>query len=139
LPSGTVNAAYSATLSATGGTPPYFWSLVSGSLPTGLSLASNGTLSGTPTIAGISTPTIQVTDNVGAIVSQAFSITISCPTLAITSPATLPNGTQSSPYSFQLTTSGGTGAIAYALTGGAFPTGVSVSSSGLISGTPSTS
>ena len=48
LPDGTVGTPYSTALGATGGTPPYSWSLVGGSLPGGLSLATNGTISGTP-------------------------------------------------------------------------------------------
>jgi hypothetical protein len=49
LPSGQVGMAYSTTLAATGGTPPYSWTLTTGTLPSGLSLASNGTITGTPT------------------------------------------------------------------------------------------
>src|SRR5438046_3495531 len=52
LPGGTVGSSYSTTLSASGGTPPYSWSVSSDTLPTGLSLSSSGTLSGTPTVAG---------------------------------------------------------------------------------------
>jgi hypothetical protein len=48
LPNGTVNTAYSATLAASGGTTPYRWSIASGTLPAGLSLAaSTGVISGT--------------------------------------------------------------------------------------------
>src|SRR5437667_2410103 len=67
LPSGQVQTPYSASLQATGGTPPYTWSVISGQLPNGLSLlSSNGTISGTPTLSGTSTFTIQVNDNPGA-------------------------------------------------------------------------
>src|SRR5262245_18049891 len=54
LPNATVQSPYSQQLAATGGTPPYTWTLnpSSGSLPPGLTLASNGTVSGTPTTAG---------------------------------------------------------------------------------------
>jgi hypothetical protein len=65
LPTGQVGTAYSATLTATGGTAPYTWSLASGTLPAGLSLnASTGTITGTPTVLVSSTPlTFQVTDS----------------------------------------------------------------------------
>ena len=65
LPSGQVGAAYTATLSATGGIPPYSWSLKSGTLPAGLSLnAATGVISGTPTAAASATSlTFQVTDS----------------------------------------------------------------------------
>jgi len=49
LPAGQVGMAYSATLAVSGGISPYSWSLATGTLPAGLALASNGTLSGTPT------------------------------------------------------------------------------------------
>jgi subtilisin family serine protease len=77
LPKGTQKAAYSATLAASGGVTPYTWSVVSGSLPTGLSLtASTGVISGTPTATGTSNFTVQVKDNKAQTASRALSITI---------------------------------------------------------------
>jgi hypothetical protein len=65
LPAGTVGTPYSATLTATAGTPPYAWSVSSGSLPAGLSLdPSTGVISGTPSgPAGTSNFTVMVTDS----------------------------------------------------------------------------
>ena len=63
LLNGTTNMAYSVTLAATGGTPPYMWSLVSGALPTTMSLNSaTGVVSGTPTAAGSYNLTVRVED-----------------------------------------------------------------------------
>jgi hypothetical protein len=62
LAGATLSGAYSATLSASGGTTPYAWSLASGSLPTGITLSSVGTVSGTPASAGSFLFTVQVTD-----------------------------------------------------------------------------
>ena len=77
LPSGQMQTSYSASLQATGGTPPYAWSVISGQLPNGLSLSpSNGTITGTPTLAGTFTFTIQVKDNSGGSASAGFSIII---------------------------------------------------------------
>jgi RHS repeat-associated protein len=65
LPNGTAGQFYSATLNASGGTKPYTWSLVNGSLPSGLSLnASMAAISGTPTSATVPTDlTFEVTDS----------------------------------------------------------------------------
>lgn len=94
LPSGTVNAFYSATLSGSGGRSSYTWTVASGSLPTGLTL-SGGVISGTPTAAGQYNFVIQLADTCTTI-QKSFSITInsaaagtglSC-TLSATSPIT---------------------------------------------------
>ncbi|MHC4714723.1 MAG: Ig domain-containing protein, partial [Planctomycetota bacterium] len=59
-----MDVAYSETLAATGGVTPYSWSIVSGSLPTGLSLNSGtGEISGTPTTGGTSNFTVRATDS----------------------------------------------------------------------------
>jgi Calx-beta domain-containing protein/putative Ig domain-containing protein len=70
--------AFSQTLSATGGTPPYSWSLASGALPNGLSLStSSGEISGTATESGTFNFTIRVDDNASATDTQAFSFQVS--------------------------------------------------------------
>ena len=60
---GTIGVPYTSTLSASGGLAPYSWALVGGSLPPGLSLSSDGTISGTPTISGRYPVTFAVTDS----------------------------------------------------------------------------
>ena len=77
LPGGTNGHFYSTTLSASGGTPGYTWSLASGSLPAGLHLSSGGTISGTPSANGTKTFTVRVTDAVSATTTKSFSLTIS--------------------------------------------------------------
>jgi Putative Ig domain len=76
LPSGVVSDAYSATLTASGGTAPYTWQ-VSGPLPAGLIL-SGATLSGTPTVAGTFPFSITASDSSSPVqtASQAFSIVV---------------------------------------------------------------
>lgn len=77
LSSGTVGVAYSQTLVGVGGTSPYTWAVSAGALPNGLSLnTSTGEISGTPTTAQTTTPTIRITDNVSATTTKGFSITI---------------------------------------------------------------
>jgi Bacterial Ig-like domain (group 2) len=63
LSSGTVGRSYSGALAGTGGTPPLSWSVLSGQLPPGITLASNGTLSGRPTTAGTYSFNVHVVDS----------------------------------------------------------------------------
>jgi hypothetical protein len=76
LPSGTVGTPYSQNLAATGGTQPYNWTLVGTGLPGGLSLSSNGTISGTPNATGTFNFTVQVQDSTSATAQKALSITV---------------------------------------------------------------
>ncbi len=136
LPSGTQNVAYSTTLAAAGGVTPYAWSLVTGTLPSGLSLnSSTGVISGTPTAAGTSNFTVKVTDANSQTATQALSIVIAT-ALTITT-ASLPSGTQNVAYSTTLAAAGGVTPYAWSLMTGTLPSGLSLNSStGVISGTP---
>ena len=82
LPNATQSAAYNQSLAAVGGTAPYSWSILSGTLPSALTLSPDGQLSGTPTILGTSTFTVQVTDSgvPAQTATQALSITVVGPT-----------------------------------------------------------
>jgi len=83
LPAGTVNTAYSQTLLATGGTAPYTWSRVLGTLPVGLTLSATGVISGTPSTATTASFQIRVTDVNGQFSEKDFNLTInSTPTEA---------------------------------------------------------
>jgi uncharacterized protein (TIGR03437 family) len=77
LPAASAGAAYSTTLAATGGAPPYTWSLASGALPDGITLSPAGILAGTPASAGAFVFTARVTDSAAASASQAFTLTVS--------------------------------------------------------------
>src|SRR5438876_4245512 len=136
LSGGTAGTTYSATLSASGGTSPYSWSVSSGTLPTGLSLSSSGTLSGTPTVAGAFPFTVTVKDAVSGSASASLSINVvGLPPLQITS-SQLPGGTVGSAYSATLSASGGTSPYSWSVSSGTLPTGLILSSSGTLSGTP---
>jgi hypothetical protein len=76
LTGGTVGLAYTQTLTASGGAPPYSWSVMSGSVGAGLTLSTAGVLSGTPTSAGTFSFTARVTDLAGTIASKALQLTI---------------------------------------------------------------
>jgi hypothetical protein len=140
LPNGQVGSAYSATLAASGGTPPYTWSLSSGSLPAGLSLhASSGAITGTPT-ATVSAGqlTFKVTDAETPAQTQSvnLTVTIAPATLTITT-TSLQNGSEGSTYSAMLAARGGTPPYKWSLSGGTLPPGLALNaSSGAITGKP---
>src|SRR5437868_912263 len=91
LTAGTVGTAYNRTFSASGANNSFTYSKTAGSFPTGLSLnSSTGVLSGTPTASGTSNFDITATDTSGCAIAQSYSLTMSCPTIAVI-PATLPN------------------------------------------------
>ncbi len=146
LASAQMNAAYSATLTATGGTTPYTWSLISGTLPMGLSFnTSTGTISGTATQAVTNLSlTFKVTDSsTPTPLTQTATLMLTVlngsnpPPLQITSPASLPNAQLSAAYSTTLAATGGTTPYTWSLTSGTLPMGLSFNgTAGTISGTP---
>ena len=79
LPNGANGVAYSQQLSAIYGQLPYSWSLISGSLPSGLTLATNGVISGTPTTNGTFNFTVKVTDALSATATQPLTLTVGSP------------------------------------------------------------
>jgi hypothetical protein len=95
LPTGHVLTAYSSTLQATGGTPPYTWSLSSGLLPNGLTISSNGTISGTPALAGLFTFVIHLGDSAGAAASTTLSIDIAAAAPVVAFPGAQGGGANS--------------------------------------------
>jgi hypothetical protein len=151
LPSGTAGTAYSTTLAATGGTSPYSWEAGSG-VPPGLSLASNGTLSGTPTTSGSYSFSVQVKDSAAATATLTYSVAIGTSRTATTTTTTttsrnalaistvsLPNGTAGTAYSATLAATGGTTPYTWSISSGSPPASVTLSASGALSGTPTTS
>ena len=138
LPGGSLGQPYQAQLTASGGQPPYTWSLTSGNLPAGLNLSISGLISGIPTASGTFTFTVQVTDQASNRAGRNLSITISSSDLAITT-TQLPNGTQGIAYSATLSATGGTPPYTWSLVSGSLPAGLNlVSNSGAIQGTPTT-
>jgi len=136
LPGGTANVPYAATLATSGGSPPFTWSLVSGSLPPGVSLSPSGVVSGTPSDPASSTFTAQVKDAAAASVAATFSLVIAPPLIIATT--TLPAGEVNIPYSATLGASGGTPPYTWSLAAGALPSLLTLTPAGSIQGTPST-
>ncbi|MCW0218643.1 MAG: putative Ig domain-containing protein, partial [Prosthecobacter sp.] len=135
LPNGATGTAYSQALAASAGTSPYTWSLVTGTLPTGLSLSSAGVISGVPTQAVTRTFTVQARDAYTCTSTKELTLTTVCPTLTLT-PASLTDGYRGVAYSRTLGTTGGTSPYTYTLQTGELPAGLTLSSAGVISGTP---
>jgi hypothetical protein len=139
LVSGEVGLAYSQTLQGTGGAPPYFWSVVSGFFPTGLNLSTGGVVSGTPSATGSSTVVLRIMDSRGTLSpTKSFGITVVA-AVTITTGATLPTATQGLTYTQTLAATGGVTPYTWSLLSQTGSNTWSVSSSGTISGTPTSS
>ncbi len=137
---GQATVPYSDSITASNGTAPYSYAVTAGSLPNGLTLAPGGTLSGTPLGTGTANFTVTATDTYGATGAQAYSIVVGAPVVQLTAPVTgsLPTATLGSSYGpITFTASGGNSPHSFASTG-ALPPGLTLSSGGVLSGTPTT-
>ena len=137
----TVGAAYSRTYTWGGGAAPYSGYQVQ-NLPAGLSVtattATTATVSGTPTAAGTFNLVLSATDSstgTGPFSGGAsLALTVGAPTVSI-APATLTAAPAYAAYSQTLTATGGIGPHSFAVTAGALPPGLTLSSAGVLSGT----
>src|SRR5262249_29837792 len=133
LPPGTVGIDYAQALSATGGSPPYTWSLAGGSLPNGVNLNPSGMIYGKASAIGPSKFTIRVTDSSSKSATANLSLAINSPVLTITT-SSLPRGAVGAAYSQGLNATGGSPPYTWAVTLGALPSGLSLGTTGTISG-----
>lgn len=134
-PRGTVGQAYSGTASTSGGQSPFSYARVAGSFPAGLALnASTGTLSGTPTASGTLDSTIRMTDALGNTDDASAHIAIAG---ALVVNDTFSDGKQGIAYSSSVSASGGWTPRTFSKVAGTLPTGLSLSSAGALTGTPS--
>lgn len=145
LPKAITGTPYTTTLQATGGSPPYTWSLAlfpgqtaASVLPAGLALASNGTISGTaaPGCYSIWFPQFMVQDS--AARTAGAGLELDCVAPLTFSSNLLPDGNISIPYSASFNTQGGYPPIQFALTSGSLPPGVTLDKTQALQGTPST-
>jgi hypothetical protein len=141
LPVATVGASYTTTLTATGGTAPYTWSITSGSkAPAGLTLSAKGVLSGTPTTAAAAA-TFKVTVKDSETTPKSVTATI---TLEIVNPLkvttlTLPIATVGVSYSDTLAATGGVAPYTWSIASGSkAPAGLTLSAKGVLTGKPTT-
>ncbi|MEO8369220.1 MAG: putative Ig domain-containing protein [Candidatus Solibacter sp.] len=128
-----VGVAYSAQITAGGGSGPYTYS--GAGLPDGLTLSSSGAISGTPSTDGAFSFTASVTDSKAATASTTFSIKIAPADIVILT-ALLPDGVVGTPYSATLSASGGNKSYTWTISG--LPDGLTATAAGVISGTPAT-
>ncbi|HEV2637129.1 MAG TPA: putative Ig domain-containing protein [Actinocrinis sp.] len=135
-PTGWTHTVYLDTLTETGGTSPFAWSVSSGSLPPGIMLSADGNLTGTPTATGTFTFTVKVTDADNQSATQATSLTVS-PGVSTTfsAPAVANVGAA---YTDTLTATGGTTPYTWSLNAGTLPAGITLTSAGVLAGTPTT-
>ena len=134
----TRGTAYSGSFAVANGTPPFVWSISSGTLPTGITInSSTGAISGTPTDTSYTdrTITVRVTDALGATVNPASTMTYrNAPSVTYTLPAAMRTRSYATSPSIA---AGGHGGNVFAVTSGTLPAGLSLSAStGDITGTP---
>ena len=136
LPSGVTGTPYSIPLRASGGTVPYSWTLTGGKLAPGLTLRSDGGLTGTPTLAGAYTFTATVTDYHGISASATFTLAITTG-LVITTASPLPAGSTSTAYSVQFQATAGTPPYTWSVAAGTLPGGLTLdTATGSLTGIP---
>jgi large repetitive protein len=133
LPDADVGAQYAAQLQAVGGRGTLTWSMT-GEAPSWLTISSSGALSGVPVAAGPSTATVAVTDEAGQQATRALSIVARAP-VAVAAIA-LPAATQGRPYAAQLVATGGDGLYTWTIERGALPTGMALTTTGALTGSP---
>jgi large repetitive protein len=135
-PAGWTHTVYGDTLTESGGTAPFTWSVSSGSLPAGISLSADGNLSGTPTATGTSSFTVQVTDANSQSATEATSITVSAG--VSTTFAAPPGAVVNTAYTDTLTATGGSTPYTWSVNAGSLPPGITLTSAGVLAGTPTT-
>lgn len=143
IPNGTVGTAYTTNIVGFGGSGAQTFSLSGGTIPPGLAFASNGVLSGIPTLTGSYSLTVKLTDAVGGQVTRVFSAAIapapaSSPSGPNISTTSLPNGTVAVWYGYNLGVTGGTTPYQWIRSSGALPPGLTLDPVGSLYGSPTT-
>lgn len=137
FPNARADVAYSQSVNVLGGVSPYSFTVVSGQLPSGLSIDSNGRISGIPNYALPYTFTLVAQDADNRQVSRQYSITVD-PDSALTIATTaISDGRVGTAFSANLSATGGTAAYTWSISTGSLPPGVTLSGSQLV-GTPTT-
>lgn len=138
LPDGTGGSAYNATLQESGGIAPFAWTLTAGSLPGGLGVGNDGTISGTPTAGGRADFSVQVADSGNPPLTSSANLSITVVVLPLSIATTsLPDGAVNTSYKQKIQASGGIPPYNWSISGGALPSWATLNSfTGTISGIP---
>ena len=137
LPDGRQRVKYAASLKAVGGSGAVVWAIAPGMLPSGLSLnAANGAISGVPSVAGSFPLVVTATDVADPenTVSAELAIVLA-PAVKVSSPRRIPEATSGTWYTYQVEAANVVGTAKWNLQGGSMPPGMSLSATGVISGT----
>lgn len=143
VPNASVGVPFSQQLTASGGTGAVTFTVQPGTLPAGFTLTTAGLLGGTPTGPEVQTFVIVATDTVGCLAQRSFTVTVvngtpplpGCPVITL-SPTVLPDGAVGVAYSQTITASGGTAPFTFTRTAGSIPTGLTLTTAGVLAGTP---
>lgn len=136
LPRATKGSSYPTVITASGGKSPNTFAITGGTLPTGLSLLSTGSFTGSPNAIGNFPLTITVTDSTGRTASRNFTLNVDSTLIIATT--SLNDGLTGTAYSQSVAASGGYGTYAWSILSGTLPAGLSFDTvNGIISGTPS--
>jgi large repetitive protein len=142
VPGATIGQAYSKTLTVfsltntnprQGSATTANWSVASGNLPAGITLAGNGVLSGTPTTEGVYTFVVKASGGGGATDTETYTIAVRQP-LALN--AAIGKAEIDAPFTATPTATGGDGNYTWSVTKGALPAGLTIAANGAISGSP---
>jgi hypothetical protein len=138
LPNGVVGNPYSATLQEAGGVAPYSWFVSSGSLPQGLSLNADGTITGTPTVGGNFSFTVQIADSGSPQLTAGIDLNLTLAILPLSvSTTSLPDAAVDNAYKQQVRATGGIPPYTWSLASGSLPSWAFLNSStGTINGIP---
>jgi large repetitive protein len=114
----------------------FTYSVAGGALPTGLNLSASGAINGTATTSGTYTFLVKASDSTSLSNAGYKQFVITATPIEVTASSNLPSGNVATPYNYAIPTSHTTGTVSFQLGQGLLPPGISMSSSGVLSGTP---